>query len=515
MLKIGFAAVGALLALAPLAQAVEVVKVATLPLRHFPETLPRYDHAIFHETIPDQIAESLKGIGANRGFVVLSRARIEDTVLAERTLSRSDLVDPMFAVSAGKSWDVDYLVGGTCRYADDGTVQVEIRVLVVGSGEDRRLLLDEYAPLGASDEEEAGRLFDFQEQFAQQVVETLSANITPEERDAVRRVNHLTRSEKAYIKYHIARDKHYRKATVSGYRDALLTLREAVLLDEQFQMAYAVRSQVHLSLFYELDKNKRGGLAEQHRVEALKDAERALALPAASSNHQATVHRALADYYLFTGDHQKGREHARQAVALNRNDPESLMLQGIALGLGSEEGAASAKRALELDPSNPVFLHSMGYHYATSGKHEDSEKFYKKALAYNSRFYPAFMGLGDMYLKMKEFEKAYDVYAQVFRLNEENYRARHYAGYALLGLKRYEEAREQLRETVRLNPDYGDSYRYLGIASEKTGRCEEAAAAYEKFLELSDEEAKRSTVRRALDQLRAQMASGRCATSGK
>ena len=82
----------------------------------------------------------------------------------------------------------------------------------------------------------------------------------------------------------------------------------------------------------------------------------------------------------------------------------------------STEALESLKQALELDGNNSTALNLFGG-MLNAQKSSDCVKYYEKCIEINDKSYLAFNGLGNFYLKTKQFEKAENYYTKAIKIN--------------------------------------------------------------------------------------------------
>lgn len=82
----------------------------------------------------------------------------------------------------------------------------------------------------------------------------------------------------------------------------------------------------------------------------------------------------------------------------------------------STEALESLKQAMELDGNNSTALNLFGG-MLNAQKSSDCVKYYEKCIEINDKSYLAFNGLGNFYLKTKQFEKAENYYTKAIKIN--------------------------------------------------------------------------------------------------
>lgn len=141
------------------------------------------------------------------------------------------------------------------------------------------------------------------------------------------------------------------------------------------------------------------------------------------------------------------------------------------------EGAINTyKRALELDPSNPVIHQRLGYVYAQSGELELAKYHYEEAIQREENFAPALAGLGFVYRRMGEaIDKTIDQDA-----------ADQEQGATTASIRRdrfFTRAEEMLLQALELSPrlvdDDGESWwGVVGGLRKRRGQIDGAIEAY-------------------------------------
>ncbi|WP_316506707.1 tetratricopeptide repeat protein [Nitrosopumilus sp.] len=120
------------------------------------------------------------------------------------------------------------------------------------------------------------------------------------------------------------------------------------------------------------------------------------------------------------------------------------------------EAIKSLQQALEFSPNNSTALHLMG---TILNEQNSSEcvKFYEKSLEINRRYYLTYNGLGNFYLKTKQFEKANDYYTKAIKIDPKR-SAKIYKNRAFLKEKQNKnsEAKEDLKNYLKYFPKASD-----------------------------------------------------------
>ncbi|MEC4849285.1 MAG: tetratricopeptide repeat protein [Nitrosarchaeum sp.] len=120
------------------------------------------------------------------------------------------------------------------------------------------------------------------------------------------------------------------------------------------------------------------------------------------------------------------------------------------------DALASLKKAIELDANNSTALYLIAS-LLNEQNSNDCIKYYERCIALNKRFYLAYVGLGNYYLKTNQFEKAEIQYTKAIEINPKR-SAKIYKNRAYLKekQKKNSEAKNDLKNYLKLFPKAKD-----------------------------------------------------------
>lgn len=122
----------------------------------------------------------------------------------------------------------------------------------------------------------------------------------------------------------------------------------------------------------------------------------------------------------------------------------------------TDDAINALKEAINLDKTNSTALCLLGGIYNEKNSSECIQ-YYEKSIEYNKRCFLAYRGLGNYYLKTKQYEKAVSYYTQAIDINPTRfgpiYKNR---GVAFLELKKNQEARQDLQNYLKFTPNAKD-----------------------------------------------------------
>jgi len=122
----------------------------------------------------------------------------------------------------------------------------------------------------------------------------------------------------------------------------------------------------------------------------------------------------------------------------------------------TSEAVESLKKAIELDGINPTALYLLGS-ILNEQNSNDCIQYYEKCIALSRRFYLAYVGLGNYYLKSNQFDKSEIHYSKAIEINPKR-SAKIYKNRAYLKekQKKNSEAKNDLKNYLKLFPKAKD-----------------------------------------------------------
>ncbi|NNC99375.1 MAG: tetratricopeptide repeat protein [Gammaproteobacteria bacterium] len=140
--------------------------------------------------------------------------------------------------------------------------------------------------------------------------------------------------------------------------------------------------------------------------------------------------------------------------------------------------------ALDLNPNLDVVHTSLGRLYAATGRYEDAEVSFRRALRIDGSSVASFIGLGDVYRLLNRHDEAEANLRMAIGLHPGDPIPYNRLGVFLFRSGRYDEAAEQYQYVVALQPTNMNAYANLGAAFMQIGRFDLAAPAYQKAIEI-------------------------------
>jgi tetratricopeptide (TPR) repeat protein len=229
---------------------------------------------------------------------------------------------------------------------------------------------------------------------------------------------------------------------------------------------------------------------------------------------------AMAEVYIFDDKLMQAEQVARQAVSLDQNNKEALLILGRILQMQGQvrDSLEMYLKAAVLDPSDadPIFF--AGHVYIEVGKFAEAIAQFQRVLKVNPRYPRAHASLGRAYLKQNQFKEALNQSKLERDLNPEMAEAYILAAESFYGLGQYsncsseyqmavrkraqgasilvrmarctrlsgssEGAQSILRQAQALESGNPEIYKEQAAIFHQAGRADEAVAAYDTYLRL-------------------------------
>ena len=171
--------------------------------------------------------------------------------------------------------------------------------------------------------------------------------------------------------------------------------------------------------------------------------------------------RTLVDLALAcsdAGQNDRAIELLRDAVAIQPEHAAAHANLGAVYGMIGryDTGIQYLERALELQPDYIQAHKNLGLVLKTQGRYQEAIGHLKNALELQGESVNAtvYLDIGDMYNKMREYEKAIPYFKKAVKMNPNHANAHLLLGLSYRALKRSDQARVHFEKTLKLEPDH-------------------------------------------------------------
>lgn len=258
--------------------------------------------------------------------------------------------------------------------------------------------------------------------------------------------------------------KAYLRFVVDGYEKAVGFYEKALRADSSYVPAYAGLAETYALWGFEIEK--KGGSAKPMYEKAIRYGTAGVAI----DSSVAVIHRALAQ------------------ACMNANPKE----------LGAH-AYASLEKARAIDSSDAETFYLLWLH--TDNENPDSP-FIKKSLSLDADFFQSHYGLGLLYAKRKDFDRAIDHYKECVRVNPKHPWPYYSLGHAYSQQKKYDLAIPEYENAIGLDENLNDAYFFLGLASYYERQDKKARQNLQRYLERVPDSGYRKQVDEMLKEIR-------------
>jgi TolB-like protein len=311
--------------------------LAVLP---FANLSPDPANAYFADGLHEEILATFARAG---GLRVISRTSVQQYRDPKRNLRE-----------IAEALDVSLILEGSVRREGD---DLRLTLQLIDGRTDEHLWAETY-------DRKFHEALHLQRTVAGEVVAAIGATLTPTEQRLIAKA--ATSNPEAYDRYLHALALSANWRDVADLRLTERRLGEAIALEPDFALAYALRAKVRVDMFNETAQDSIGEAARS-------DIERALALQ--PDLPEAFVARGVYHTYV-TVDAERGLVDLEQALAVAPNDAETQWRAGMTLRrLGRfDEALAHHERAARLSPSDKWYALMVAGTLTELGRHDEADR---------------------------------------------------------------------------------------------------------------------------------------------
>ena len=259
-------------------------------------------------------------------------------------------------------------------------------------------------------DDDADDIFALQDRITERIVTALEVNLTQSEQSADR----STKSPVAHDAF-LRGWAHYRRHTPEAFVSAVSHFEQAIEHDPNYSLAYAALALIYWKALEKSDSSMSDAWYAFHWYPSQKSSweeerERfAYYLNRAMEDPGALAYQAMAIKYSLQGRHNQAVAEARRAIAVDPNNPVGYeALAGSLIYLGRpEDGAEAIQRAMRLDPRHPFeYLFWLGLAQFNMDKYEQAVETLRDATEGDPGNIRALIVLAAAYGKLGRIEEA-------------------------------------------------------------------------------------------------------------
>jgi len=321
--------------------------------------------------------------------------------------------------------------------------------------------------------------FSLQDKVAAGVIQALHIQLHPDEQTAIS--IHGTAIPAAYQYYLMARG--YLQdfsAHPEHIEQALQVLDEALKLDPNFGLAYAVRGEAYRAK-YTITKEKKW------IDRASSDCNRAIEM----ANAGADGHICSGIVDTVRGQYEQAVTELRRAIELDHGNEQAYLRLGRAYAQTNRinEAEETYQEMLKLHPAYYEGMNMLGAFYVQQARYEKAAEMFQRLTSLAPESPDGYYNIGAAYLLMGKDQEAINALEKSLQIRPSAY------GYSNLGtayyrLRRFSSAAHNYQEAIKLDERNHDYWANLAQALHFSGQTQPARAAYTKALQLAGEEVK-------------------------
>ncbi len=171
----------------------------------------------------------------------------------------------------------------------------------------------------------------------------------------------------------------------------------------------------------------------------------------------ADIKIALGIAYSMVGEDKKAEKYFKKAIELNPKKAEGYTNLGVLLAKEGKykEAIQYFKKALSFErySAKEKAYYNLALVYKKLGYEDKYEEYLKRAIQYKSFFLPAYVSLGNYYLKKGRFEEAKQIYLKAINLGLNSPELYFGLGRSYYGLGNYELAKKYLEKAYKMSGD--------------------------------------------------------------
>lgn len=153
-----------------------------------------------------------------------------------------------------------------------------------------------------------------------------------------------------------------------------------------------------------------------------------------------------------------------------------------------QEAEGEFRRALEAESTSDAAYRGLALAQHRLGKLDQAEKTYRRAIALRPGYWAGYSWMGAFYASQARYQEAAEQFKQAVALTPDNARAHSSLGGVYIFMGKYEEAATALGEAIELSPTDAAAYENLGYVYLRLRRFTDAVAMFEQAFALGSQD---------------------------
>lgn len=204
------------------------------------------------------------------------------------------------------------------------------------------------------------------------------------------------------------------------------------------------------------------------------------------SKHSVILHLLGINYHLLD-DNEKAQQTLQQALQLSPSDPTLINSMGIVLKEKGESKHALNffNQALALNPNLAEAHNNIGLILQEQENFPDAIKAYKKSLEINPNYIDAYLNLGNTYLQGNDYQEANYYYKKILSMQPNHIPALNHLACALLKSGKPEEAIAMCQRAFAIDPNDLPTHNTLALILKSQYQYDQAIKLFKKALSIN------------------------------
>ncbi len=273
--------------------------------------------------------------------------------------------------------------------------------------------------------------------------------------------NNIEQAPDLAMEYYKKGRKFFLRFTRENSKKAISLFKKALKIKPKFPLALGALSEA-LS-YYSLQIERNGYNANSTFRLALDMARKAIKL----NRNLAEAHRSFAWYYLVSGLHAFCAKHAKKALALKPNCPESSFLLWAAT---DNKNLDSSNLHKALKANFIIALINAGSLARRKKQFNTALSYFNNVIKIIPKHTHAWVNIGNVYLRLNEPRTSIKYYKKALKLcNNDSYVYFNFAA-AYVNMRRYDDALEYYKKAILINPNLINAHLMLARLYQKVFR---------------------------------------------
>jgi adenylate cyclase len=331
--------------------------------------------------------------------IITALSKVPNILVIARNSTFTYKGKPVKVQQVARELGVHYVLEGSVRKAGN---RVRVTAQLVDAQTGNHLWAERY-------DRDLEDIFAVQDEITKKIITALQVKLT--EGEGARLFGKGTDNLEAFLAV-LQGVEAYRRLNIEDNTRARQMYEEAIALDPEYAMAYALLGWTHwVDVWFKWSKSP-----HESKNRAFELAQKSIALDDTSPQ----AHGLLSNIYTVKRRHEDAIAEAEKAIALDPNSADAHAWFALALNFAGrpQEAILSLEKAIKLNPIPPSwYLHRLGMAYREAGRYEEAITACQKAIHREPDNVFAYIVLASTYSVLGLQDEAHTAAAEVLRID--------------------------------------------------------------------------------------------------